>query len=104
MLNCSIHGTSSSNCIAAVRVSKPVHSGIVIRKPVIAPVSASQRCAGASLSPPVSSTPRPNRIGTQIASERSGAAVIGIRQPFGARKRNQVMPSRMPDSISTAYL
>ena len=45
MLKRSIHGSRSTNCMPAVCRSKPVYSGIVTRKPGIAPTSAIQRCA-----------------------------------------------------------
>jgi hypothetical protein len=60
-LKSSIHGANSSNCIEALPASNPVQSGIVTRKPVIAPTSASQRCACASLSPPAASHAEPER-------------------------------------------
>src|SRR6185437_2609612 len=69
------HDTNSTNCIAEVFVSKPTHSGMVTRKPAIAPARATQRANIASCSRRKPSTARPATIGTQIESDRYG--IIG---------------------------
>ena len=60
----------STNCIAAVLVSKPVISGIVTRKLMIEPASAIQREVPGWSSRPMASRITPKRIGIQIARER----------------------------------
>src|SRR6185312_11368048 len=68
------HSICSTNCIAAVVVSKSIHSGIVTANPASAPISAIQRACAASRSSRITSVARPATMGTKMASERYGIA------------------------------
>ena len=64
------HSACSTNCIAAVDVSKPSHSGMVTAKPAIAPMSAMKRACAASRSSRITSVAMPATMGTKMARER----------------------------------
>ena len=71
-----IHGCRSTNCIAALAVSKPVTSGIVTRKLAIEATSAAQRTASARSSRPKASRSTPERMGSQIAMLSKGMFLL----------------------------
>src|SRR3989344_1445009 len=66
----SIQGAFSTNCIAAVVVSKSVIRGMVTRKPATEPMSAIQRAALGFSWRPAASSRSPKATGTQMARER----------------------------------
>ncbi len=92
--NISIHGTRSTNCIAAVLVSKPVASGTLTTNVTMETASASQRSMRFSPSP-TASTARPPRMGSQIN-------VLSNPTPGQPLTRNQPIITDKPITIAKA--
>src|SRR5512143_783749 len=95
-----IQSAYSTNCIAAVRVSKWTHSGTVTRNPAIEPSSAIQRAGAGLRSRPTASTTQPATMGTQIASERYGiiAPRSGAPRDIRAARSAAGLPGRRSSS------
>src|SRR5678815_811137 len=86
-----IHGCFSTNCIAAVAVSKPVTSGIVTRKLATEATRAAQRTASARSSRPKASSRTPERMGSQMATLSNGMFLL-LRLVSAAEEVAQVGP------------
>src|SRR5581483_10633978 len=95
MLNDSIQGANSMNCMPASAASKPAQTGSTTANPASAPNSASQRVSAALRSAPVTSTRMPARTGSQITVESGGRP--SIRRPFSSACEPQRQQHEHPD-------